>query len=404
MIRRIWNLIAETFRIWAQSRSSQMSAALAFYAMLSVAPTLVIAIAVAGWAFDDQLVEQKIVSTVTQVTTPDIAQIIADVISRAKAPETGVIAGSISIGILLLAASGVFTQLYDTFNLIWHVDRPKRGFWFTLQTRLIGIVMVLLVGLMLIIALVFQSIVGHLSHWMEDYPSLVTWISRTDRSMTFLLMPVVFSIMFWIFPATKISLTDVIPAGFLTAFMVAGSRYFIQLYVGYSSTSEVYGAMGGLVVMLIWIYLMGMIVFLGASFGCAWSHHFGSRQDDAEQYALSMPNSNQLESTEDTPIVPQRRDDAADTIEQQPTAQKPEPSSLPKIEDSSAGPTFEQSNSANPILETSTSAKEKPVESKPKKPLPEVIMPDQLQEPTPNSTSHPQAAANHTETSPPREN
>lgn len=315
MFSRVWRLLSETFRIWGEARSPQMAAALAYYSMLSVAPTLVIATAVAGWIYDEHLVEQKIFDTVSQVTTDEIAQVVADVIGRAQSPEQGFVAGTISVVVLLVAASMVFTQLYDTFNLIWHVDRPKKGIWFNLRTRLAGIILVLVVGLILIAALILQSIAGQLSHLMEDYPSLVTWISRTEQQLTLLFMPVLFSLMFWMFPATDIKLTDVIPAGFATAFLVAGSRFFIQLYLGYSSTSEVYGAMGSLAVMLVWIYLLGMLLFLGASFSCAWAHVFGSRSH------THVRKRSQEEADPDQPIVPERRKPA------KPNQQMPEKSS-----------------------------------------------------------------------------
>ena len=302
MFSRVWQLISETFRIWGGARSPQMAAALAYYSMLSVAPTLVIATAVAGWIYDEQLVEQKIVETVSQVTTPEIAQVIADVIGRAQSPEQGIVAGTISVIVLLVAASMVFTQLYGTFNLIWHVDEPKRGLWFNLRTRLAGMILVLIVGVVLVAALILQSVAGQLSHFLEEYTALSNWISRTEQQLTFLFMPVMLTLMFWIFPATEIKLMDVVPAGFLTALMVAGSRYFIQLYLSYSSASEVYGVMGSLVVMLVWIYLLGMILFLGASFSCAWAHVFGSRRPGQP---IPQPVSEESEPVE--PLIPERR-------------------------------------------------------------------------------------------------
>ncbi|MEM7475828.1 MAG: YihY/virulence factor BrkB family protein [Planctomycetota bacterium] len=290
MFSRIWQLISETCRIWAGARSSEMAAALAYYAMLSVAPTLVIATAVAGWIYDEQLVEERIIEAVSQVTTPEISQVIADVIGRAQSPEQGIVAGAISICVLVVAASMVFTQMYSTFNIIWHVDQPKGGFWFNLRVRLAGIILVLSVGLVLIAALIMHSLAGHLSHLLENYPTVAGFITRTEQQLTFILMPFILSLMFWLFPATKLKLIDVIPAGFLTAFMVAGSRSLIQLYLKYSSGSEVYGAMGSLVIMLVWIYLLSMILFLGASFSCAWTHVFGSRR--LERLAASEESSN----------------------------------------------------------------------------------------------------------------
>ena len=114
---------------------------------------------------------------------------------------------------------------------------------------------------------------------VEGYPQLVTWLSLFDRSLSYLLMPLVFTLMFWFFPATKIHWKDVWPAGILTAALIAGSRYLIGFYLKFSTTSEVYGAMGSLVVILIWVYITGLMVFFGASFSHAWADTFGSRSN-----------------------------------------------------------------------------------------------------------------------------
>ena len=277
MFSKIWQLLFGSFKIWSDARASQMAAAMTYYAMLSIAPTLIISIAIASYIFDDHLAEIEILAAIRQFTTPEIAQTIAGLIRRANLPKSGFLAGSFSISIFIFGASGVFSQLYDTFNYIWHVDGKKLGFWFGLQKRGIGILMVLLVGLLLIGALVLNSVEAYLTQLVEGQAILLSWLKFADRGLSFLLLPAVFSLMFWFVPATKIRLSDVVPAGILTAMLVLGSRYIIQLYLKFSSTSEVYGAAGSLVVMLIWIYIISLILFFGAAFSHSWSITFGSR-------------------------------------------------------------------------------------------------------------------------------
>jgi membrane protein len=283
MLQRIWQLIWMTFTIWVDANASRMSAALTYYTMLSLAPLLMIAVAIAGFMFDNRLAESEIVEQVTAVTTPEIAQTVAGLITSASQPETGIVAGTISLCILLFAASGVFTQLYDTFNDIWDVSLDGvNSFLHTVQKRLIGVGMVLVVGVLLVAALVLNSAIAYLNALVEgSYPVAVTWLNLADRSLSFLLMPIIFSLIFWFFPATKIQWRDVWPAGILTACLVASSRYLIAMYLKFSTTSEVYGAAGSLVVLLIWVYMTGLVVFFGASFSHAWAETFGSRSDFA---------------------------------------------------------------------------------------------------------------------------
>ena len=320
MLLKIWQLVSGSFKIWSDARASQMAAATTYYAMLSLAPTLIISIAIASYIFDDQLAEAEILTTIRKFTTPEIAQTIAGLIRRANLPKSGFLAGTFSICIFIFGASGVFSQLYDTFNYIWLVDGKKLGFWFGLQKRGIGILMVLLVGLLLIGALVLNSVEAYVTSLVEGQALLLSWIKFSDRALTFLLLPIVFSLMFWFVPATKIRLTDVIPAGVLTAMLVLGSRYIIQLYLKFSSTSEVYGAAGSLVVMLIWIYIISLILFFGAAFSHAWSVTFGSRapnkltlkDSDADSETKGaeelQSEANQVDLDENQPdLVPERR-------------------------------------------------------------------------------------------------
>ena len=105
MFVKIWQLIFESFKIWSDARASQMAAATTYYAMLSLAPTLMIAIAIASYVFDGQLAEAEILEAIREFTTPEIAQTIAGLIQRANLPQSGVVAGTFSIGIFLVGLS-----------------------------------------------------------------------------------------------------------------------------------------------------------------------------------------------------------------------------------------------------------------------------------------------------------
>ena len=272
--------MVDSIRIWDQTNAARMSAAMTFYTILSLAPMLMIAVAIAGYMFEGDIVQQQIVDHVREFTDDTTANTVASVIRNATQPRSGLVAGAISIAISLIGASGVFSQLYDTFNDIWHVPLHERSGWlFTIQKRMIGMGLVLLVGVTILAMLVLSSLVTYVNELVDDiYPGAVTWINLIDRGLLYLLMPLVFTAMFWFFPATKVRWRDVLPAGVLTALMVGGSRYFVDGYLRFSSTSEVYGVAGSLVVLLIWIYIIGLCVFYGASFGYAYAHHFGSQR------------------------------------------------------------------------------------------------------------------------------
>ena len=287
---RVWRLITETFRIWEHANSSRMAAAMTYYTMLSLAPLLMIAVAIAGYVYDDSMAQREIVQQVGVLTTPEVAETVAGLIKNATQPTSGIFASASSLLVLFYGASGVFSQLYDTFNDIWQVPMQSRvGLRFNIQKRLIGVVMVLTAGVLLAGTLMLGSVISFLNQLVDDkFPQVATWLSLADRSLSFLLMPFVFATIFWFFPATKIKWRDVWPAGVLTAMMVAGSRYLIDYYLQFSTTSEVYGAAGSLVVLLVWVYITGMVVFFGASFSHAWADAFGSHSEhDPNSLALA---------------------------------------------------------------------------------------------------------------------
>ncbi len=286
MFSRIWKLISSSFAIWGKARASLMSAAMTYFTMLSLAPLLVIAIAIAGLFYGDRIAQEEIIDQVTRYTTERVAGTVAELIANTSRPESGLVAGGISIVILVFAASGVFSQLQDTFNEIWDVpDEQRQGIWLQVKTRLIGIIMVFVAGVLLVTTLGLSTAIATVSNLFHEIPSLGLWLEWVDRGVSFLLIPLILALSFWLIPRTKIHWNDVWPAAILTALLLSLSRYLIKLYLEFSTTSEVYGAAGSLVVLLVWIYMGGLVLFYGAAFSRSWTECFGSRYQSQQQTA-----------------------------------------------------------------------------------------------------------------------
>ncbi len=295
MFFRIWRLFKCSFQIWLAAHASRMSAALAYFTMLSMAPLVLIAIAIAGYVFDDQLAEQQIVDQVAVFTTPEIANTIAGLIHNAQRPTTGLLASTVSLVILFWASSAVFNQLQFTLNEIWQVS-PRHKLLNTLWMRLFGVLMVFGVGLSLLASLVLKTMLTTVNGFMGDnYPGSVSWLHIADRSVMYFIVTLVLSLLFWLVPMTKIRWTDVVPAALLTSVLVNISRNAIEMYLKFSTTSEVYGAAGSLVVMLIWVYINGLVVFYGAAFSRSWAETFGSRRHQIRTDPVDKPDPRQSE-------------------------------------------------------------------------------------------------------------
>ena len=181
--------------------------------MLSLAPLMMIAIAIAGYFYDDAFAQAELIEQIRTLTNESVAKTIASLIKNATRPNSGLLAGTISVAILLFGASGVFSQLYDTFNDIWHVPYDARaGFLFSLQKRLIGIGMVLLAGALLVGTLMLSSVITYLNT-MFDGDIMAYWLNLADRSLSFLLMPIIFAMIFWFFPSAKIQVERCVAGG-----------------------------------------------------------------------------------------------------------------------------------------------------------------------------------------------
>lgn len=283
MIRRIWKLITSSISIWGSARASLMSAAMTYFTMLSLAPLLVIAIAIAGLFYGDVLAKQEIIEQVTRFTTDDIAETVAQLIANTSRQQSGLIAGGVSLSILVFGASGVFSQLQDTFNEIWDVPSEQRqGFFRQVKNRLVGILMVFIAGIILLATLGISTALTAISTVVHELPTLTSVLEWADAGVSFLLIPIVLTLMFWLIPKIEIDWRDVWPAAVLTALLLSLSKFLIGLYLQFSTTSEVYGAAGSLVVLLIWIYMGGLVLFFGAAFSRAWSEIFGSRSKNCE--------------------------------------------------------------------------------------------------------------------------
>lgn len=239
-----------------------------FYTILSLAPMLMIAVAIAGYLYEGDQVQREIIEQLAQVADQQTVDTVAGLLHNATKPKAGLLAGTISLLISLLGASGVFSQLYETFNDIWDVPNEDRsGWWFMVQKRLIGIGVVILIGVLLVATLVLSSVIAYVNTLVHDTaPQMEGWLNLADQGLMYLLMPLVFTALFWFFPAADVKFRDVWPAAILTALLIGASRYLVGFYLQFSSTSEVYGAAGSLVVLLIWLYIVGLCLFFGASF------------------------------------------------------------------------------------------------------------------------------------------
>ncbi len=267
-LRRAWELVKETFTEWSDDKAPRLAAALSYYTVFSVAPLLVIVIAIAGLIFGQDAARGQIVGQISHLVGLKGAEAIQTMLAGASKPSSGVIATVIGIVTLLVGATGVFAELQDSLNTIWEVKRkPDQGVWGTLKQRFFSFTMVLGTGFLLLVSLVVSAGVSAFAGVLEGS---IPGFSAISKLLTFAIglgvTTAVFALIFKVVPDAKVEWRDVWIGALVTALLFSLGRYAMGEYLGRGAFASSYGAVASLVVVLFWVYYSAQIMFIGAEF------------------------------------------------------------------------------------------------------------------------------------------
>lgn len=279
MWQKVRFLLSETIKEWQEDKASRLAAALSYYTIFSLPPLLILALAIAGQFFDRQAVQERLVTQASQLVGQNGAEGIATILDNASDPETGLIAGIISVVTLFLGASGAFAQLQDAMNTIWEVQpRPGRGIVGTLKDRFFSFTMVLTVGFLLLVSLVLSTALSVVAEFLGGLaPGTLILARIVNYLISFGVTALLFALIFKVIPDVTIRWRDVWHGALVTAALFSIGRWAIGLYLGQSATASTYGAAGSMIVLLVWVYYAAQIVFLGAEFTQVYANHYGAR-------------------------------------------------------------------------------------------------------------------------------
>lgn len=278
-LRKIGRLFRETFKEWQEDNASRIAAALAYYAVFSISPLVVIAIAIAGTFFGQQTAQAQITAQLTALVGKDGVKPVLMALDNISQPEIRGLASLISIGVLLLGASGFFAQLQDALNTVWKVKpQPGKGLKIFLRKRISSFLMVLAIGFLLMLSLILSAVVSALSKYKVDYlpGSALLW-GNLDLIVSMGLMTFIFGLMFKYVPDAKIVWKDVFVGSVITAMLFLFGKFLLGVYLSKGSLGSAYGAAGSLIVLLAWIYYSAQIILFGAEFTQVYSRMYGSK-------------------------------------------------------------------------------------------------------------------------------
>jgi membrane protein len=276
MIARAWVLIKDTISGFIEHEDLTRGAAIAYYTIFSIAPLLIIVIAIAGLVFGHNAAEGAIVGQLTGLIGKQSAEILQSMIQSASHRGAGILATIIGIGTLLLTATGVFTEIQSALNAIWRAA-PSAGFSQLVRARLLSLGLVATLGFLMLVSLVVSAGLTALGSYLSDlFPGGSLLMSLLNSTISLLLISALFAAIYKILPDKPISWRDVAVGSVVTAILFTIGKSLIGLYIGSSSVASSYGAAGALLIFLLWVYYSAQIFLLGAEYTRAYTETHGS--------------------------------------------------------------------------------------------------------------------------------
>ena len=275
-----WGLLKQTYLDWSDDKAPRLGAALAYYTIFSLAPLLVVALAVAGLVFGPEAAKGQLDTELQGFLGKEGAEGVQAMIARANEPAASKWAAGIGLGALLLGASAVFGQLKDALNTIWEVEaKPGGGVVGWLKTRFLSFSMVVVIGFLLLVSLAASAVVSAFGSWFQDdVPGRGLLLQTANIVVSFVVVTFLFALLFRFLPDAKVAWHDVWIGAAVTAVLFTLGKYLIGLYLGRAAVGTTFGAAGSLVIVLLWTYYSAQILFMGAEFTQVYARMYGSRR------------------------------------------------------------------------------------------------------------------------------
>lgn len=270
------------FASFGKHRAPRLAAALAYYALFSTAPLLVIAIAIAGRIVGQSTAQGVIIDRVTDTLGLAVAEALQGLMISISQPRNTVLATVVSAVVVIVGATNFYAALQDALNTIWDAHPPVMDIKKFAKYRGLAFVMVVGTGLILVVFLFLSTIVSALAGVVEHLvPGLLNgWtVWAVLQGVVFYgLATVIFAVIFRILPDTRVAWRDVWLAAIMTTLLFTIGRFMLDLYIRYSPITSLYGAAGSLVALLVFVYYMAQITFLGAEISRVYAERYGSRR------------------------------------------------------------------------------------------------------------------------------
>lgn len=278
--RKLWSLLVTTFNEWLEDKAPQLGAALAYYSVFSLAPLILVLLAIIGLIFrkDPNGAWDRITAQMSYFLDPSGVQVVQDIARTAAKPSAGLLATVIGIGLALFGASGVFGQIQDALNTIWGVKaKPGHAIGEFIRVRFLSFAMVAGVCFLLLISLTIDALLKGFREYIEHaLPGGIVLAATIFHLFDLTVVILLFAMLFKYLPDVQVRWRDVIVGAAMTAVLFLVGKWGLGLYLGSGAAGSAYGAASSLVTLLLWIYYSSQIFLFGAEFTQVYANNVGA--------------------------------------------------------------------------------------------------------------------------------
>ncbi len=275
---KAWLLLRLTGEGFVGDDAWSRGASIAYFTLFSLAPTLLVVIAVAGLIFGQDAARGAIVGQLGGLMGRETAEALQAMIKSASDSLSGTLATLIGLGAILLAISGVFGEVQSSLNAVWNAEPRSSTMTRLMRARLASLGLVVAFGFVLTVSLAASAAIAAFSSYLHVvFPAMEAVLAVVDFLLSIGLLALLFAAMYKVLPDTPIAWHDVAVGAVFATLLFAGGKYLIALYIGRSDIASSFGAAGALIVLLLWIFYSAQIFLLGAEFTRAWACVYGSR-------------------------------------------------------------------------------------------------------------------------------
>jgi membrane protein len=274
----MYTVLIESLKAWVAQRAASKGAALAFYALFSMTPILLLGIVLAGYFFGAEAAQGGIVDQMKAMVGPNGAQAIQALLASVRDPDSGLLAIILGSALLIIGATSVFVELKGSLDELWGVD-PQRtsGFGVLIRTQLRSFMIVMFFAFLLLVSLLASAALAFLERYADGaWVSSAVILAPVSTAISFSVIVCLFAVIYKMLPDAPLSWRDVWTGALFTGLLFSAGKYAIGLYLGNSAVASGFGAAGSVVALLLWVYYSAQIFFLGAEFTRQYALRCGS--------------------------------------------------------------------------------------------------------------------------------